>query len=154
MTHSKYSSLLILYFLLLVITGCKQNTKSLGKPNQIDSTLHIADKKINDTTNLVTPIENRILDTIFNLPEVKERAHYIEKETKGKRHLKVLIFQTPKENAENAYWVKAGEDNETTFVSHFNFFVFLDNLQIRFFDTAKDTLINLDTWRLNPANGK
>jgi hypothetical protein len=40
-------------------------------------------------------IEEKIIDIIFKLPEFRERAAYIEKQTKGKRHLGIIIYERP-----------------------------------------------------------
>lgn len=93
------------------------------------------------------PAEDKIYDLVAALPEVEERGDYIEKHTNGVRHLRIWIYQTPKETKRKYYWVKVGEDNGINFVSHFNFYVDSETYEIRFFDTVKNTVISLDDWR-------
>ena len=123
--------------------------------------------KLNSDINLVTKywgiskenfcdtstLEQRICDIVYALPEVKERACYIKKETKGKRHLRIEITQTPKESDEKYYWVRVGEVNDIAFVTHFNFIVYPDNFKIKYYDTINDTIISLETWRKEIKNG-
>jgi len=101
----------------------------------------------NDTNTKSTAIENKIYDLVFALPEVKDRADYIERQSNGTRHLRTWIYQTPKETQGKYYWVKVGEENGMNFVSHFNFYVYQENFEIKYFDTENDTIISLDTWR-------
>jgi hypothetical protein len=101
-----------------------------------------------------TALENKITDIIFELPEVKKRADYIENETKGKRHLSIWINQTPDKNKEKCYWVKVGEDNGTNLVTHFNFIVSPENLEIKYYDVENDKIISINTWRRKQKNHK
>jgi hypothetical protein len=70
----------------------------------------------------VTAIEKKIFDTISRLPECRQRAAYIEKQTKGKRHLGIIIYERPSEKY-SYYRVKAG-GNGTCYTTQFNFYVY------------------------------
>ncbi len=91
-------------------------------------------------------VENKILDTVLSLPEVKSSAAYIEKRTKGKRHLASVIYRKPGNN-QPYYWVKVWEDNGYSYVSWYNFYVYPKTFLIKYLDTAKDKAIDLATWR-------
>jgi len=98
-------------------------------------------------------IENKIVDTIFKLKEVKQRASYIKKVTKGKRHLSIFIEGEPSQ--ENPYyWIKVWEDNGSNFVTHFHFFVYPNPFEIKFYDVVTDTAISLEEWRRQMKNQK
>ena len=97
--------------------------------------------KYNDQT------ETQIIDAVAQLPEVKLKKAEIERITKGKRHLKIIIYATPQEAQKDYYWVKVVEDNGTSLVTHFNFYVYPQNLKIRYYDIANDKIMNLKTWR-------
>ena len=97
---------------------------------------------VNDSSR----IEEKVLDTIMNLKEVKERATYVIKQTKGRRHLLYTIWQKPTSKAPY-YWVKVMEDNGLTYHTHFNFYIYSESFAIKFFDTTNDKLIDLKTWR-------
>jgi hypothetical protein len=92
-------------------------------------------------------LEEKIIDTIFKLSEVKERAKYIEQQTKGKRRLHIWIEDTPQSSGQKYYWVKAGEDNGTALVTHFNFYVYPDSMRIMYYDITKDKEFTLSQWR-------
>lgn len=93
-----------------------------------------------------TAIEDKILDTIFKLPECRERAAYIEKQTKGKRHLSIIIYERPSKG-NIYYWVKAWEDNGMSYATHFNFYVYPKPFGIKYYDTVNDKAISLTEWR-------
>lgn len=67
--------------------------------------------------------EEKVMNLVWSLPEVIERASYVEKQSQGKRNLKTMIYQRPSDNQKQYFWIKVGEDNNGVFVSHFNFFV-------------------------------
>lgn len=90
--------------------------------------------------------EQKILDTIFKLPECEARAAYIEKQTKGKRHLGIVIYQRPSGH-HPYYWVKAWEYNGMNYATHFNFYIYPNPFSIKFLDIAKDKAISLKEWR-------
>jgi Na+-transporting NADH:ubiquinone oxidoreductase subunit NqrA len=94
----------------------------------------------------LSKIETLIIDTISKLPEVKERIRHVDNKTKGKRHLSITVWSKPNQK-EKYYWIKVMEDNGATYVSHFNFFVYPNNLTIKYFDTKNDTAISLKVWR-------
>jgi hypothetical protein len=103
-------------------------------------------KVVVSKSKVPTAIEEKILDTIFRLPECRERAAYIEKQTKGKRHLGIVIYERP--SRENPYyWVKAREDNGMAYATHFNFYVYPKPFSIRYYDTVLDKATSLKEWR-------
>ena len=141
---------LILAVLVFVTISCKQANINYSELKTVDTLSSVSQK-----SNKLKPrnlISNKIYDTIFSLSEVKERDLYIKKMTSGKRHLQIIIDSVGL--VENGYyWVKAGEDNGINFVTHFNFFVYPNKYEIKYFDTARDTIINLRTWREETKNG-
>ncbi len=93
-----------------------------------------------------TTIERSVIDTIMALQEVKQRAHFIENETKEKRHLAVFIASEP-DSVNSYYWIKVGEDNGDAFATHFNFFVYPDSMCIMYYDVVEDAEVSLEEWR-------
>jgi hypothetical protein len=116
--------------LLLLASGLHaqafQNTKPKGKINYA--------------------LEDKIMDTILFLPEVKNRDAYIRKKTNGKRHLATVIYLRP-EKERPYYVVKAWEDNGYAFATHFNFYVYPQTMKIKYLDVMHDKAIDLKTWR-------
>ncbi|HEY1871246.1 MAG TPA: hypothetical protein VGG71_09320, partial [Chitinophagaceae bacterium] len=80
-------------------------------------------KKENASSKLSTKstkngdIEEKIVDTIFKLKEVKERAKYIEQQTRGQRRVRIWFEDTPRLPGKKYYWVKVGEDNGAALVT-------------------------------------
>jgi hypothetical protein len=151
MTLSKFSILTIISFVQLVLTSCNHKVRQPDTPIKTNSVINsrqnlTTDDKSFDSLRNTNVIEDKIIDTIFKLLEVKEREKYIEEQTKGKRHLKIWVADTPN-LTDKYYLIKVGEDNGISLVTHFNFFVYPDSLRIMYYDTMKDTLIKLDDWR-------
>lgn len=91
-------------------------------------------------------IEDRIIDTIMKIPEVKEKAKYVEKQSHRERHLSCFIYKKPSKEL-NYYWIKVAEDNGVNYDAHFNFYVDPKNLAIKYLDIVKDTAIDLKIWQ-------
>jgi hypothetical protein len=147
----KFSILLLLIFISL---SCNQASEKSDNFNKIDTgktsnTTSTFSSKQNDSSIIYNQLKEKVTDTIFKLPEVKERAKYIEQKTKGKRHLMIWIADTPNLPVRKYYWVKVGEDNGMSLVTHFNFFVYFDSMRIMYLDVIHGTEINLDAWRRN-----
>lgn len=96
-------------------------------------------------------IEDKIVDTIFKLKEVRERANYIEKISKGTRHLSIFIYSKPSKN-KPYYWIKAWEDNGNNYHTHYNFYVYPKTFTIKFLDVEKGIPISLKEWRKHLTN--
>jgi len=91
-------------------------------------------------------IEDRIIDTVFKIKEVKQMSNLIKKESKGKHHL--LLFTNGEPSKETPYyWIKVWEDNGVTTVTIFDFFVYPKTFKIEYYDTVNDTAISLEEWR-------
>ncbi len=96
-------------------------------------------------------LENKIIDTIIKLKEVRERAKYIENQTKDKRRLQYSIWKRPTKTTPY-YWVKVLEDNGSTLYTHFNFYVYPNTMNIKYLDTVSDEVLDLKTWRKRGSN--
>jgi hypothetical protein len=118
--------------------GKEHNTKNIGKND-----LRISNE-----------IEEKITSAILAIPEVQKEAKYIENTSNGERHLIIWIYQTPKKLNEKYYWVKAGEDNGDAFSTHFNFFIYPENLEVKFLNTLNDSVVSLDEWRKELSSQK
>lgn len=129
---------ILLYFFFILLFSCKEPKEQT--PYQV-----VKEKKVINEIIKPNYEELKIWDTIFKLPEVKDRIKYVHEVTNGKRNLQVLTYSKPnKEN--NYYWIKVSEDNGITTVAHFNFFVY-PNTEIKYFDTVTDSILTLEEWR-------
>jgi len=139
-------SILIVSFNHVSINTDNLIIPELGYTIDSTSTKNITSK--NDTTTLKTDsIEDLIYRKISALHEVKKISADIEKASKGKLHIAIIIQGTPKELKEKYYWVQVGEDNEDRFVAYYNFYVYPDKMEIKYLDTVNDKIISLTKWR-------
>ena len=138
----------IVFLILLIGIGC--NIPDTSQPAKIIDTVKFSeiDPVPKGDTIMRQGIDaDTIYKLILSLPEVTKRARHINEQTKGKRHLEIMIAESPN-TISDYYWVKAGEDSENAYVTHFNFFVFPKrNWEIKYFDNVRDTLLNLEDWR-------
>lgn len=150
MTHSNFSSLTLFSLLLFGLHSCTQTTNTPKNLNidtimKEEKNLAFVDKSI-DSLAKTNDTEEKIMDTIFKLKEVKQRANYIDQQTKGKRYLQIWIAHRPNIK-QPYYYIQVGEDNGTNFVTHFNFDVYPDSMRIMYFDTKDDKEMTLKEWR-------
>lgn len=149
--------MLSLIFLSLTLFACNQLSQQPNDLKVIDKTnLDTGRNDVNNSTistNTVdssisfVKIEDKMIDTIFNLKEVQERAKYVDEQTNGKRHLKVWLADTPNLPTTYYYWIKVGEDNGTNLVTHFNFYIYPNSMRIMYYDIPADTTLPLNEWR-------
>ncbi len=100
-----------------------------------------------DSTGSDSAIEAAILDTIFNLPEIKQSAGEIERATGGKRRLQVWVNDTPHLPDQPYYIVSTGEDNGSSLVTENTFYVYTHPARVLYYDVVNDTAISLADWR-------
>jgi hypothetical protein len=147
-----------IFALLITVSACKQtgnkpisntqtDTLTPAKP-VIDTPL--ADIPI-DTLSNIDPIEKKIIDTLFKVPQVIAEARYMEEHTKGERPLKIWVAGRPQDTGERYYWIKAGEDNDAALVTHFNFHIYPDSMRIMYYDIVDDQEITLKEWEKKEA---
>jgi ribosomal protein S6 len=137
------------FFVFLFLTAKvarKESDRVVQDFKSVDESLKKPNAEIEESMTALKSIEEKILDTIASLPETKERASYIESQTKGKRNLAYQIFSSPHSMNAN-YWVKAVEDNGDSYVTHFNFYVNPISFEIKYLDIVNDTAITLEEWR-------
>jgi len=89
--------------------------------------------------------EESATEAIWHLEEVQERNKFVSKESKGKRSLSIVVFQTNEE----FYWLKVTEDNGSNLYTHFNFYAFIESGKIMFVDPVSGKELELSEWRKN-----
>lgn len=139
----------VLFFLILM-SSC-EHTATNHRPQIIDTVEFISKDTVRpggDTIMTAGKDADTVYKLILSLPEVTKRARYIQEQTKGERHLEVMIAESPKDGVRDYYWVKAGEDNGNAYVTHFNFYVFpTKNWEIKYLDPVKNVVISMADWR-------
>jgi len=140
----------VFFLLLLILQACnggEANTEETGKAETLkDSSQSSEARDLPIDSAKLADEQNRIIDTIFKLAEVQEMQKSIDKQTAGKRSLKIFITDTPT-TANNYHWVKVAEDNGSNLVTHFNFFVYPNLVRIMYFDVVADKEMTLEEWR-------
>jgi hypothetical protein len=150
MTNLKTITLVLFFFLTqAVFSSCNHKAethtseKDTSKNGRTDTSTNT---RYGISDHGFTGDETKIVDTVFSLKEVKDWSVYLERETKNKRHIQLLISDTPT-NKFPYYWISVGEDNGSMFVTHSNFFVHPKSLQILYLDTVNDDTLTLGKWR-------
>lgn len=90
--------------------------------------------------------EKRVLNKIRNIPEVRDRAKYIERHSNGKRHLQYIISSKPTRE-HNYYSVKVLEDNGEMYYPRFNFRVAPKTFSVTYLDQSIDSVIDYKAWK-------
>ncbi|HNQ67997.1 MAG TPA: hypothetical protein PKN32_06455 [Bacteroidales bacterium] len=131
----------VIFVLVISCNGGKDKSVKSEKEQNIETVDSVQNENVD-----ISSIEDQIIDKILELPEVKDRADYIVKETNGERHLKIWIAASPKETG-SYYLIKAGEDNGMSLVTHFDFHVNPKTLEIKYYDVLTDSELSLSEWR-------
>ncbi|MDD3739673.1 MAG: hypothetical protein PHH30_00395 [Bacteroidales bacterium] len=134
--------------IIIFIVSCnnpKDKSKSISESEKTE-TQENTDNENLDLDDKAMTMEEKIIDKVYKLPEIKERAEYIEKETDGERYLQIWIAARPKDTG-GYYIVKAGEDNGFSMVTHFDFYVYPETMEIKYYDVITDSELSLAEWR-------
>ncbi len=134
-----------LIFLIVSCNNSENQSKSISDSDKTKTHETTETQSINNEEETMTA-EEKIIDKVYALPEIKERAEYIEEETNGERHLQIWIAARP-EDTGDYYIVKAGEDNGFSMVTHFDFYVYPETMEIKYYDVITDSELSLAEWR-------
>lgn len=128
--------------------------KSSTSPDKIISDINKDQINLDNLADtLIKEIDDKkAMDLVWELPEVKERAKYVEKQTNGKRKLIIWACEYIDDAKSDFYWIKVGEDNGNEYVTHFNFYVYAKTQEIKFYDVVNDKIISISKWRKSLIN--
>ncbi|WP_341902179.1 hypothetical protein [Fluviicola taffensis] len=144
----------ILFTTLLLSCGNNQEEKQEAETPVETQTLNEeplpelkkeAKKPKEDTHVKITHTEDKLIDLVWQLPEVKSLSDKIERESKGKRHLVGRISSTPSDDQEY-YGVSVAEDNGEALATYFEFRIYPDNTMY-YYDVVEDQELTLKEWR-------
>ncbi len=144
MKSNKAFFIIVIFVLVICCNGGKEKSVKSEKEN-IETIDSVQNENVDNSIGK-SSIEDQMMDKILSLPEVKERADYVVKETKGERHLEIWIAARPKETG-SYYLIKVGEDNGMSLVTHFDFHVNPKTLEIKYYDVLTDSELSLSEWR-------
>ncbi len=136
----------LIYLIMLSSLGCHSAglDKTIGSEDSLiisskpDSSKFIVDKSISRR-------EEKILDLIRNINEVKASDKYIDSFSHHKKGIATLIFKPTK--GEKNYTVQAGYNGESSFETYYNFYVDSATLQIKIQDPVDGDVVTIDEWR-------
>lgn len=120
------------------ITACGDRDSTLNRAESEKDTLQVPETK--------DSLEDQVIASILELPEVVERGAFIDSMTNGKHHLTALITLNP-QTGDDFYWVEVAEDNGEMLVTHFNFYYYPSTHEIKYLDVVNDRVLSLEEWR-------
>jgi hypothetical protein len=99
-----------------------------------------------------TLIENEIMEKLIELPEVKRKWKFVDSLTGHKKGISMRVMKRP-EGVSTYYWIAVGYDNDLSFETYYNFYVWPDQMTIRYYDPVEGKILTLAEWRkkLNPV---
>lgn len=90
-----------------------------------------------------------VMDTLRKLPETKSLEETLRNTKRKNKNVLFFGYLRKDRPGLNYYYVQVGEDNDFAFVSHFTLLIYPVTKRILYYDILNDTLIQLDTWRMN-----
>lgn len=121
--------------------SAKETKEEQSEPAKTDAAAVIDESD----SKSVTSTEDRIIDKVYNLPEVQALEASVRKKSGGERNLSLRISSEPSDDQEY-YGVTVAEDNGAALATYYEFRVYPD-FSIRFYDVVEDSEISLEEWR-------
>ena len=117
-----------------------QETERLGTNKVVED--------IKNTNILVqdSVVENKVYKKIMELTEMKNYFKRVDSLFKGNKKATVLISSTPSKE-EPFYWVQVGINDGDRIVPEYNFYVYPNNMEVKFYDAINDEILTLNQWR-------
>lgn len=137
-------------FILLSLSFDFCNGKA-GRTNANEDDTSLAnilteDVRVINADTLQEDIEQKILDKVEKLPEVKKLELYIDSISNHKRGVSMMIISKP--NKEQKYYhIQVGYNGSDRFVVYFNFYVFTKDFEIKYYDAINDSVLSIEEWR-------
>jgi len=90
--------------------------------------------------------EDKIIDRLYLLPEIKEKNRYIDSFTNHKRGIAFITMSKPNGKSD-FYWIQAGFNGDVRFEPYYNFYVYYPKMKIEVLDPSTDKVYSLQEWR-------
>ncbi|HMH20152.1 MAG TPA: hypothetical protein VK563_00180 [Puia sp.] len=139
---------IVLVFCMILFKGIPSSAIALPEnwngdfwKNQMTYFAVLQNKNLNDSE-----LVNKALDKLFQLQEVKRKNKFIDSLTKHTKGISMRVMQKPSKLTKY-YWIAVGYDNDLRFETYYNFYVYPDNMSIRYLDTYSGDAITLMQWR-------
>lgn len=89
--------------------------------------------------------EDKIMQLVLDLPEIRKMDEKIRKKTDGKRGLQAMVSNRPSDD-EEYYTVSVAEDNGESLATYYTFHVYPD-YSMMYYDVISDSEMTLKEWR-------
>jgi hypothetical protein len=90
--------------------------------------------------------EDKIIDRLYLLPEIKEKNRYIDSFTNHKHGIAFITMKKPNSKSDY-YWIQAGYNSDIRFEPYYNFYVYYPKMKIEVLDPSTDKVYSLKDWR-------
>ncbi len=131
---------IIFFVLLFLFCNCSQNLETIEEKIRLQDS--VAGKK-NDS--VIPTLEDKIMNVVMSLPEVKKANAYIDSISKHKKGIAAIINEP--ENGETDYGVRVGYNGDERFEVYYFFYVDPKNFQIKILNIITDSVISVEEWR-------
>ncbi len=127
------------FLLFLALVSCKEEGPDISFAKE-HAKMHLQDEKntVKVAIDSETEIRSKVMKLVQELPEVKD---------KFEKKAGISILESPKENGKNYYWVNFYEDNSIIFKTEYDFFVYQNSFEIKFYDKKNKKIYSLEEWR-------
>ena len=95
-----------------------------------------------DDSGIVTRITNKL----FALPEVKMKNIFVDSLTNHKKGISMRVMQKP-DKLKKYYWIAVGYDSDLRFETYYNFYIWPDNMIIKYLHPYNGRALTLADWR-------
>jgi hypothetical protein len=96
-------------------------------------------------------VEDKAISKILALPEIKTKNRFIDSSTNHQRGIAIMVINKPANN-KDYFWIQAGNNTPLRFEPIYNFYVYLPNLEVKYFDPVNNQVISLQNWRKKKSN--
>jgi len=91
-------------------------------------------------------IVNRIMNKLLNLREVKQKDVFVDSLTNHKKGITMRVIGKP-EKLKKYYWIAVGYDSDLRFETYYNFYVWPDNMLVKYLDPISGKALTMLEWR-------
>jgi hypothetical protein len=145
------------FFLLIVLLSCKSDPKVVEVHTPNDTTAATSVKRDTSSIDIHNPYEtgkdtirlNKVMDEIFNFPEVKAINEQINKNSKGAHGVSIMV-EDNFDGDTSYYHFRVGDNShEDRYENIYDFLLDKETGEIKAYDNVSDLIMTLKDWRKN-----
>lgn len=138
---------ILVFFFILILISCdtKQTNNNSNKAPDTNET--IIDESANEeiANEIPAEIEEKILDEIRNLPEVKQVSKYMDSIPNHERGMAFIIH--PPEEGSQDFYIRAGLNGEYRFETYYHFYLDTNDYKVKIQDILEADIVDMEEWR-------